>query len=306
MDPDLIRLILVILGVLLVVGIYLWDRFKRAAPKRSMVRRLPPDELSESELDHEAGHEYEAEPSYEAHGSAMGSEVSKPQRREPRVDTVPESVPGFSARDVDQFDAEPVGAESARRSALDPEPADVGTFGAAAETGDPQFSMDLNFDAHGDNDYLSTDPALYDEVERKIIVLHIVAKGGDFRGSAIEKACDSMQLRLGDMSIYHRHDGVSGKVLFSLASMVEPGNFPAADMDGFSTPGLSMFTQLPGAKDGLQIFEDMLVAGKRLASLLQGELQDDRHNKLTRQMEKHLAESVIEHRRRLNIARSRH
>lgn len=304
MDPDLIRLILVILGVLLVLGIYLWDRYKRAAPRRSMVRELPPEEPAELESSYESNRLDDAEPYYETHEAADEMPDASVRRREPRVDSVPESVPAFSARDDDVANAG--STKPTHASALDPEPEDIGTFSTAAEDADPQFSMDLNFDAHGDNDYLSTDPALVDEVERKIIVLNIVSKGKDFRGSAIAKACDSIHLRLGDMSIYHHHDGVTGKVLFSLASMVEPGNFPADDMGGFSTPGLSMFTQLPGAKDGMEIFEDMLAAGKRLASLLQGELQDDRHNKLTIQMEKHIAESIIEHRRRLKLARSRH
>ena len=45
MDPDLLRLLLAILGVLLVLGIYLWDRYKRSAPKPRVARR-PPENLS--------------------------------------------------------------------------------------------------------------------------------------------------------------------------------------------------------------------------------------------------------------------
>ena len=38
----------------------------------------------------------------------------------------------------------------------------------------------------------------------------------------------------------------------------------------------------------------MLKAGRQLASLLNAELQDERHNKLTGQMERHIVESIIE------------
>ena len=54
-------------------------------------------------------------------------------------------------------------------------------------------------------------------------------------------------------------------------------------MAAFTTPGLSLFTQLPGVRDGIEIYNDMLAVGGRLATLLHAELQDERHNKLTRQ-----------------------
>ena len=48
-----------------------------------------------------------------------------------------------------------------------------------------------------------------------------------------------------------------------------------------------------------------LSTAERLADLLHAELQDERHNKLTRQMQEHTRESIIEHRRKIRLARSR-
>lgn len=278
MDPDHVRLLLLLLGVLLVVGIYLWDRYKHAAPRMTRPRRPPA-----------------ADP-VPATGAA---ESSEPARSEPQLGDLPEATYGPSGDP-------PIAEPAAARRDLDPEPADLGEWSTPAGDAEPQMAMELNFDAHGDSDYLHTDPALYDEVERKIVVINLVARGDAFGGPAIEKACSAVQLRLGDMSIFHHHDGASGAVLFSMASMVEPGVFPAEDVDGFSTPGLSLFTQLPGARDGVAIYDAMLATAKQLATLLDGELQDDRHNKLTRQMEDHMRDSIIEHRRKINLARSRH
>ena len=283
MDPDLVRLSLIVFGVLLVVGIYLWDRYKHARPHHRTVKRRPLEmPLDEAAID-------------------TGREV----RTEPTIDDVTESIPEMRA-------AEPHEAPSATglgeraASPLDPEPVELGEWVAATRDAEPQFSMDLNFDANDEGDYLSSDPALRDEVERKIVVINLVARGGAFAGPAIEKACDATGLELGDMSIYHRRDEHSGRVLFSMASMVEPGIFPADGMARFSTPGLSIFTQLPGARDGVETFEAMLSTANRFASLLNGELQDERHNKFTRQMEKHLRDAIVEHRRQITLARSRH
>ncbi|MCB1723822.1 MAG: hypothetical protein KDJ39_09025 [Gammaproteobacteria bacterium] len=278
MDPDLIRLILVILGVLLVVGIYLWDRFKRAAPPRRMVRQAP------SAL------------------SADAIVVDDDARREPHVDSQPESIPSIALDDDERRSPR---ARSDVADELDPEPLDIGEWHKASGNGDPQFAMDLQFDAHGDSDYLSTDPALRDDVERKIVALNVVASTGDFRGDSIERACTAVDLAPGEMSIYHHHDARTGRVLFSMASMVEPGTFPFDGMKRFSTPGLALFTQLPGARDGVEIYDAMLAAARGLAAALHGEVQDERHNKLTGQMEKHIREAIIEHRHRLKLQRSR-
>lgn len=284
MDPDLIRLILVVLGVLLVIGIYAWDRYKRSAPPARMGRQAP-QAWSDDDVDDDL----------------------EDARREPVIESQPDRVPDMMLDD----DAVPVASESVSRASratdLDPDPVDIGEWSRPSAEGDPQFAMDLDFDAHGDNDYLHTDPALADEVERKIIVVNVVAKGsGEFAGPAIEKACADADLVLGEMAIYHRHDPRTRKVLFSMASMVEPGSFPVQQLRSFSTPGLSMFTQLPGARDGIEIYDAMLQAARQLALALQGEVQDERRNKMTGQMEKHVRESIVEHRRRLKLSRSRH
>lgn len=282
MDPDLVRLILLVLGVLLVAGIYLRDRYKRSMPRPHAFKRSPPG----ISIDNES------------------LDDGPRSRHEPKMDQTLESIPEMRLDEDDGPDDMP--APRHPDPVLDPEPLDLGEWSAAAARDtDPQVAMDLNFDAHGDSDYLSTDPALYDEVERKIIVINVVAREGKFAGAAIEKACAAVHLSLGDMSIYHRREGKGGRVLFSVASMIEPGSFPAGGMAGFATPGLSLFTQLPGVRDGVEIYEEMLATANRLALLLHGELRDERHNKLTRQMEKHTRESIIEHRRKIKLARSR-
>lgn len=280
MDPDLVRLILIVLGVLLVVGIYLWDRYKRSSPRPQAFKRSPA-------------------------GMSVDDTMLDQDRPQPTMDETIESIPEMrlDQRDADVIDARPA---TQPHSTIDPEPADIGEWSVAPRDADPQFAMDLNFDAHGGNDYLHSDPALYDEVERKIIVINVVARDGSFAGPAVAKATKSCDLSLGDMSIYHRYEGKGGRVLFSVASMVEPGNFPANAMAGFSTPGLSIFSQLPGVRDGIEIYDEMLATANRLALLLHGELRDEGHNKLTRQMEKHTRESIIEHRRKIKLARSRH
>jgi len=278
MDPDIVRLILIVFGVLLVAGIYLWDRYKRSTSRLPRPKRSPASVTI-----------------------APATEEAESGRAEPTMEDAVESIPEMRVE-------EPV--EAARhdrdvRAALDPDPADLGDWSNAGAGGDPQFSMNLNFDVHDDGDYLSVDPALHDEVERKIVVINLMRPDGGLTGMAIEKACVATGLKPGDMSIYHRHEDGSDRVLFSMASMVEPGGFPFSEMSRFTTPGLTLFTQLPGVRDGVEIYDDMLSTAQRLSKLLQAELHDERHNRLTRQMQEHTRESIIEHRRKIKLARSR-
>lgn len=296
MDPDLVRLILVVLGVALVAAIYLWDRYKHAPPRPVRRRRAQREPVVRQEP---AG-EGEEEPLETAPREAPAVTDSRPVR-EPESEPEPEQEP-----EPGRANGSGSGEKRAKGSPLDPEPVDLGQWSDAVAAAEPQFALDLSFDAHGDADYLASDPALRDEVEHLIIAIHIAARDGVMTGPAIAKACASVGLVPGDMSIFHRRDPAAGdRVLFSLASMVEPGSFPVEDMAGFATPGLTLFTQLPGPRDGLAVYDAMLATAERLAGLLRGELLDERHNKLTRQMQEHTRVQIQEHRHRVRLARSR-
>ena len=144
------------------------------------------------------------------------------------------------------------------------------------------------------------------DVPGKIIQLNIKAKAEAFSGEAIQQAVKEVGLEPGEMQIYHRltKDG-RRKPLFNMASMVEPGVFPLRKMQEFSTPGLTLFAQLPGPGDSMGIFSDMLFTAERLATILGGVLQDDTHSTLTKQTIETLRSEILEHRRLVQLARSR-
>jgi len=74
-------------------------------------------------------------------------------------------------------------------------------------------------------------------------------------------------------------------------------------MAAFSTPGLLLFTQLPGVRDGLEIYSDMLYAANELAGILGGVLQDETHSVLSKQTIQHTRDAIMEHRRKLRLAK---
>jgi len=257
MDSDLLRLILLVLGVLLVVGIYLWDRYRRNQRHAPMASR----------------HAQHVEPTMNQDQDTVDSIGSDHEESLP---------PG-------EFVGEPV---VLRR------------WGAVDEDKDSQLSMDLAFNAQGETDYRHLDPALVDEVPRLIVQVVVMAKEGPMNGQQIREALHTVDMRFGEMNIYHR-ENQSGQALFSLASVAEPGSFPEKRNQEFSTPGLVLFTQLPGVQDGLSIYSDMLFTAERLAALLNAELHDETRSVLTRQTIEHTREQILEHRNKLELLRRR-
>ena len=139
-------------------------------------------------------------------------------------------------------------------------------------------------------------------VPEKILQINVVGRNRRITGDQIMQAARDVGLLEGDMQIFHFSDD-QDRMLFSMANMVNPGTFPLKEMNSFVTPGVTLFSSLPGPAESMAIFEQMLSAAQRLAALFDAELQDDSHSDLTKQTIDHIREEIIEYERRLKLAR---
>jgi cell division protein ZipA len=295
MDVTTLRIVLFVAGLFFLGGIYLYETRRRkresAQARRRVAPKVEPGLTRESEDDGEVDAEprfevVEApieEPDYDSGEQDEITELLNEDDEEDeeahiesfRIDNEP--IPGIdepvkSGKESDQ----PEEAEAKEQSAMEQQD----LFGFSAQEESPVDVPDL------------------------IIQINVRAKKAPFDGPAIEKAMQETGLLLSDMAIYQRlaSDG-SRKVLFNLASMVEPGIFPAKAMADFTTPGLTLFTQLPGPGDSMMTFSDMLYTAERLAAMLVGDLQDESHSALTKQTVEHFRERIMEHKRQIQLAR---
>jgi cell division protein ZipA len=272
MDSNGVRLILIVLGVALLVAIYLWDRFTRRS-KSKAPRKLK----------------------------------RKPrERREPGV-----VGPAPDIDDADEWRVAPEPVED-EPPVAQPEPAkERGLFGRskraekerALSTGAAAIPSPEDRQPTLPFDEPAPTPTPVAEEPPKILVINVVAKAAYFGGPDLMRAAEEVGLEPGEWNIFHRPDDHSPQqTLFSMASLVEPGSFPFGRMEGFSTPGLCLFTQLPGPRDGLAVYSDMLFSAERIAALLDGELQDEAHQLLTRDKIERVREEILQHKRRLQLA----
>lgn len=128
----------------------------------------------------------------------------------------------------------------------------------------------------------------------KVFSLYVLAPTGvPFRGPVLLGALADAGLEFGDMQIFHRYEEQDGQLLFSLASIREPGIFDLSAMHDFTTDGLVLFIQVQGQADALKAFESMVTAARALANSLDGTIYDATNSVLTNQTIGHMREEVI-------------
>lgn len=116
-----------------------------------------------------------------------------------------------------------------------------------------------------------------------VVALTIMATESQmFTGRAIRQALEKQEMRFGDMQIYHRYSlNNRRQILFSVANILDPGTLLPDQLVSMKTPGLLVFTRLPGPINGLSIFDSMLETAQELTSYLGGTLCDEKREPIT-------------------------
>ena len=144
-----------------------------------------------------------------------------------------------------------------------------------------------------------SDPGLGEEgppAEQKVVTLRVVARNnGSFAGDELALSLRGIGMRHGKFGIFHQYEGSDeDMVVFSAASLVEPGSFDMANLKDQKIPGISLFMVLPGPMDGAEAFDLMAAAAKTLSGSLEAELLDESGSTLSIQRERYLREEIIQ------------
>jgi cell division protein ZipA len=115
---------------------------------------------------------------------------------------------------------------------------------------------------------------------RKILSVRIAVAPQRLEGAKLMEALLAESMQHGKYGIFHRVHS-DGSIVFSVASMVEPGTFDLEKMSETLYPGITMFTQLPGPVPGMHALNELVACARRLQANLGGTLQDERGVPLT-------------------------
>jgi len=140
--------------------------------------------------------------------------------------------------------------------------------------------------------------------EQKIVTLRVVARHkGAFAGDDLILNLRGIGMRHGQFGIFHRHEDMDdSEVVFSVASLVEPGSFDLENIKEQKIPGISVFMVLPGPIEGAKAFDLMMAAARTLSQSLNAELLDESGSTLSIQRERYLREEIIQYQHGIMVA----
>lgn len=152
-----------------------------------------------------------------------------------------------------------------------------------------------SFDTDSSAEAPSTDDP--PDLPQKIVTLRVIARNnGAFAGDELVLSLRGIGMRHGKFGIFHRFEGnEEDKVVFSAASLVEPGSFDLENIKEQEIPGISLFMVLPGPVDGAEAFDLMIAASRALSQSLGAELLDESGSTLSIQRERYLREEIIQY-----------
>jgi len=249
MSDDL-RWILLVAGVVLIAGVYLWGL-------RSRQRSAAP------------GHERVVRPEAPLQGRVAAAAMP---RREPGLEPDGGSTEAGRAAPASGSEALPV-IEVDREDVALARQVQPGRREPRIEAPPPASSP---VRTRADDAAAAPATAVRPPAPQKIVALRITAPAATpFEGRALREAVAAERLEFGRYQVFHRLHA-DGEPVFSLASLKEPGTFDPATMDGASYRGVVLFAVLPGPLPPAQAFDALVEAAGALAGRLGGLLQDER------------------------------
>lgn len=314
---DMLRWILLILGVAILVGIYLSGRMQKRRLPRQRLDDLPEDELLEQihiRADSRSPSVVKTEPVEPAQVTPLGyqQDAAEPPSDPLESFVKPQEPPRdyVGADEFEAFEPEPDSASAKKSSWLQkPElPKKPEWLKKPDWSQKPEWLRKPKWLDLGGSDAQKAERASEAEkpTEEKILILHVVApQEKPFLGVQIQTAFQEVGLEHGAMSIYHRMHTPNHQpeILFSVANMIQPGTFDPEQMNEFKTPGVSFFLRLPGPDEPVQAFERMLDCAERLAQRLGGQVLDASRSAMTRQGREHACEEIRRWHLRANLQR---
>ncbi len=287
-----LRWILLVAGLALIAGMYLWgvrSRLRSAAvdPGRATAfepRRRPVDPDADPDGDPDADIGADIDIDMDDHAGTPPDDdagIDRTSRRlEPRIRGDERTPRVHEVVPLVEVDGD--GVKTGRREPTmgQHRPAVVERPAGAAEPAAPEPAEDPD-----------SQTAVQARAQR-IVALRVVAPlPSRFEGSLLQDALHAEKFQFGRYEIFHRMDP-AGRPLISLASLREPGTFDPATMAGAAYAGVALFAVLPGPLTAQQAFEVLFATARALAAKLGGHMQDERGVPLTAQRVVRLREDM--------------
>ena len=133
------------------------------------------------------------------------------------------------------------------------------------------------------------------DMSRPLVYLTLVAKHERLSGRAILDALDAEGFRPGLMQLYYQRSEADPSVVVGVANMAEAGVLEPDSLPDMETPGLVTFTSVADDEThAFKTFDMMVAASRRLAHRIDVTLCDETRSTLTAQAQNHMRERVAD------------
>jgi len=134
-----------------------------------------------------------------------------------------------------------------------------------------------------------TDESLAIDMSLPLVYLTLLDKDRRLPGREVLDALETGGFLPGLMQLYYRRSDFDPTVVVGVANMVESGALDPESLPDIETPGLVSFMGVPAdPAQALKTFNTMVAASRRLAQRLQVTLCDETRSPLTSQAESHM------------------
>lgn len=159
----------------------------------------------------------------------------------------------------------------------------------------PELNSEALYEA--ESSFLNWDIEKDQNKRSEFIAMTILPKQQNdfFAGASLSAHLTKCSFYYGKQKLFHRHlnDNPSNPILFSVASIVEPGSFEIETMIHKNFSGILIFMLLP-LSDPNMVFEKMLTSARQLAASLNGQLCDAERCQLDAQTIQYYRERIKE------------
>lgn len=160
----------------------------------------------------------------------------------------------------------------------------------------PRHARPLNY---ATEEVAKAKPESDDSGLEDVLVIFVFAEPGThLDGERLLDAFHANQLEY-DGRKFLKRDPNTGRVRFMVANGVNPGSFDLSDIKAMSTPGIVLLLRMSDFEDPSDAFEDMLEVALEFASVLDGELKDERMSTMSGQTIEHNRQRIRDYKRTL-------
>ena len=262
-----LRLILLIIGCVIVLGIYLWEVFFKSIPRKKTEILDAVDDIPDVPLPSYNDEADDFSASLSDLGSLLTQSRNESMQAYKQTETFSSSQSTNLPGELDEDDPLPLEMSVKDFETELSQKNDYDVFAAIEEEIQEQEATASN----------EVDTSELNKDADEILVLYITSPRQTlFNGLSISKAADEVGMVYGHMNIFH-HFGPgklhSGQPLFSIANMYEPGSFDLGRIADLKTKGITAFMYSPASIDVSVVFELYLNTTQRIARLLGGDVR---------------------------------